>query len=90
MSGKPIEVYRKFWTETAAYSFPPRFGYDWFCAAIDKQWSSNGILTDWLGLESILRDILSSRALDDTQRVALCRDAVAAFTRRGPIEVQPE
>ncbi len=82
---KPEEIYRRFFVETARYDSPPRFGYDWFLSAIDKIWDAKARVVDWLGLESFTRDCLASPILTDGQKVTLLKEAVAAFTRRGPV-----
>ena len=55
-------------------------------ARIDAQWDnlehSRSHKMDWLGLETILRDILSS-GMDDTEKVIASREAIAAWTGRG-------
>lgn len=49
---------------------------------LSKQWNSKVIKTDWLKLEDVLVNILG---MDDTaeEKVALCKEAIDAFTRRG-------
>lgn len=38
---------------------------------------------DWDGLEDTLVDILKLEGVDDCKVVALCKDTIDAFTRRG-------
>jgi hypothetical protein len=55
-------------------------------ARIESQWNLHdtckSIKMDWLGLEQILRDILSS-GMDNTEKVIASREAIAAWTGRG-------
>jgi hypothetical protein len=51
--------------------------------ALDAQWRRPGLKMDWLGLEDFLRSVLSDPGLEDSERVALCREALGAFTKRG-------
>lgn len=53
-----------------------------FQKRIDDAWDTKAIKIDWLGLETLLRDILSSD-LVDSEKVKLSQEAISAFTRRG-------
>ena len=48
---------------------------------IDAAWESRKLKTDWLGLESVLRDILRKAA--PTPELRTIDEAIAAFTGRG-------
>lgn len=51
---------------------------------IDAEWDKSPFRhTDWLGLERLLRDILNANTRSDAEKVALAKEAIAAFTRRG-------
>jgi hypothetical protein len=52
-------------------------------AAINKAWKSKKINVDWLGYESVIRDILSCQQLSDPEKLDRIREATAAFTGRG-------
>lgn len=75
-------MYRKFWLATQGYDSPIRFGYDWFCSAIDKIYESKDIKVDWLDYELMVRDILKSQHLTDLQKVSCMSDAISAYTKR--------
>lgn len=54
---------------------------------INAQWDriekSRSLKMDWLGLETILRDVLSDTVLSDTEKVIASKEAIAAWTGRG-------
>lgn len=63
--------------------------------AIDAEWNNKSISLDWLGMESVVREILRNaikeEPMDDLNRDQLqaiiykIDDAVAAFTKRGTV-----
>lgn len=57
-------------------------------ATLGKKWQEKPGKIDWLGLEDLLVEILNT---DDTadERVALAKEALDAFTRRGHFIDQP-
>ncbi len=55
---------------------------DLFAIRINAAWESKSMKMDWLGLEVLLRDILSS-GLEASEKVELAKEAIAAFTKRG-------
>lgn len=75
-------MYRRFWLDTVSFKHPARFGYDWFCSAIDKINSEPRNTVDWLDYEMMARDILNTALLTDTQKVGLLRDALQVYTLR--------
>ncbi len=60
-----------------------------FGAALQHQWErlARTHLMDWSGFEAFCRDVLGSPLVPDAHRLSLLREAVAAFTGRGPVEV---
>lgn len=49
---------------------------------IDEMWNSKRGIIDWLILEQFIADTLSSE-LNDKDKVAACKEALDAITRRG-------
>ena len=49
---------------------------------IDEAWDTKSAKMDWLGMEDALVKILKS-PWEDRFKVALCRETIDAFTKRG-------
>lgn len=59
--------------------------FERLASRISQQWEAKSGKMDWLGMESILVDILESRDgnMTDSDRCSLLREAIDAWTRRG-------
>jgi hypothetical protein len=57
--------------------------YEQIIDSIDRAWQNNSVKMDWPGLEDTLVGILKSNDLDAIDKVALAKDCIDAFTKRG-------
>lgn len=76
-------TYRQFFLATIKVESPRRYGYDWFCAALDALWTTKPKMVDWLDMEQCMCDLLSSTWLTDEQKVRLMQQVIDVYTRRG-------
>lgn len=53
---------------------------------VDSQWDAKGIKVNWSSFEALSVDILKSD-YSDSDKLALLREAIDAFTRRGHFDV---
>lgn len=50
---------------------------------IKLAWESRSIKMDWLGLETLIRDVYDLENVSSDFKLELIRDALAAYTKRG-------
>ena len=51
--------------------------------ALLKQWEVKSVKMDWVGMETLLQHILTSKTLTPEQQLAATRECIDAYTRRG-------
>jgi hypothetical protein len=50
---------------------------------LNRQWNLHSAKMDWPGMETVLVGILNNEGILPETRLALCKEAIDAFTKRG-------